>query len=275
MNDGQVSLEMTTQLSNSRGRGKGKGALLFRLEPRSCVPKSRVLYDQNFDHITLYYYDWSRSPSCVSCAQFPSHPIQFIMTNTATESVIVRPIKAGDAAAVAQIWRDGLAQTAEGLEEPMRSKMLQGMEEYGANAMREDGDVGPNGCKLMEFWGKEGCVMLVVCLPENPNEVVGAVGVKQGLTYDNVEPDSKEASIWRMSVSSKVRRRGLGRALMKAADEYAQAKFGCTKMGLLTANDIAAKFYTEKVGFQVVPQTDEPKDLSDPRSKIRQYIKEL
>lgn len=203
------------------------------------------------------------------------NPIQLIMTNTTTESVIVRPLKAGDAATVAQIWREGLAQTAEGLEEPMRSKMLKGMEEYGAKALSENGDVGPNGCKLTEFWGKEGCVMLVVCLSGNPNEAVGAVGVKQGLTYDTVEPDSKEASIWRMSVSSNVQRRGLGRALMKAADEYAQAKFGCTKMGLWTANDIAAKFYTEKAGFQVVPRIEEPKDLYDPRSKIRQYIKEL
>jgi ribosomal protein S18 acetylase RimI-like enzyme len=146
------------------------------------------------------------------------------------------------------------------------------MKEYGEEATSASGDVGPNGSNLMEFWGdKEDRVMLVATLAEDPDVVVGAVAVKKGPSYSDVEPESTEASIWRMSVSSNVRRRGLGKKLMQAAEEWARDKYHCTSMGLWTANAVAGKFYCDKAGFEVVPT----EDMYSPHLKPLRYSKSL
>jgi GNAT superfamily N-acetyltransferase len=95
--------------------------------------------------------------------------------------------------------------------------------------------------------------MLIPCLPENPDQVVGAVDVKKGQSYDQDEPESTEASIWRKRVDQIVQRRGLGHTLMQATDDYARTTLNCKIMGLWTGNPIAADFYVKKAGCVLVP----------------------
>lgn len=166
-------------------------------------------------------------------------------------NVIVRPMKAGDEATIAHIWHKGLRQTADANWIVMWPILRYKMEEYGNKAFSETGDMGPEGCKLLELWSRNDRAMLVACSTDDPNQVVGVVGVKKGASDDHDEPDSTVASIWKMSVDSSVRRCGLGHALMLAAEEFARDTLHCTTLTLITANPIAGKFYT-KAGFSVV-----------------------
>lgn len=167
---------------------------------------------------------------------------------------------AQDAAAVAQIWRDGLQQTAAASPWWIRTKMADGMQKYGESALKEDGDVGPDGNNLMPKWNDPPADatrrMFVAVLDDNngrnnENErVVGAVGVRKG--YEEKEehdPDCKLASIWRMSVDSSARRQGIGLALMEKAEDWAREN-KCTRMKLVTANPVAGRFYVEKAGYE-------------------------
>lgn len=192
------------------------------------------------------------------------------------KDVIIRPMKKEDEVDVAEIWLEGLSQTADSMFVLFRPTTQNKMKLYGEAATSEAGDIGPNGSKLMEFWGnKDDRVMLVACLSEEPDKVVGAVGVKKGASYSDKEPESTQASLWRMSASSQVRRRGLGEKLMQAADEWARDKYHCTSMGPWTSNGIAAKFYCEKGGFELSPGQVEWYDAFSPIAKPLQYAKNL
>lgn len=177
--------------------------------------------------------------------------------------VTVRPMTARDAAAVAQIWKDGLQQTADASPWWIRSKMADGMQKYGESALKEDGDVGPDGGNLIPKWNDPPAKltrrMFVAVLDDNnenkkDERVVGAVGVRKG--YEEKEehdPDCKLASIWRMSVDASVRRQGVGTALMGAAEDWAREN-KCTRMKLVTANPVAGKFYVDKAGYERQPK---------------------
>jgi ribosomal protein S18 acetylase RimI-like enzyme len=196
--------------------------------------------------------------------------------STEQKGVIIRPMKKEDEATVAELWLEGLSQTSEASSVLVRSFVASKMKGYGEYATSQEGDVGPNGCKLMDSWGvKDDRIMLVACLEEEPEKVVGSVGVKKGLAHDVQEPDSSQASIWRMSVSPPVRRRGLGKKLMQAAEEHAKNEYKCTAMGLMTANEIAGKFYSEKCGYQVVEGQTHWYDPISPFPKILRYEKDL
>jgi ribosomal protein S18 acetylase RimI-like enzyme len=175
--------------------------------------------------------------------------ISIIMSTTIKFNV--RLMKAGDEASIAEIWRQGLKQTADANWIVIRPIMRYKMEEYGNNSLSETGDMGPKGCKLLEAWSRNDRAMLVACSADDSSQIVGVVGVKKGASHDQDEPDSTIASIWKMSVHPSVRRRGLGHVLMLAAEDYARDTLQCTTLALITANPIAGKFYT-KAGFSVV-----------------------
>ena len=80
----------------------------------------------------------------------------------------------------------------------------------------------------------------------------GCVGVKVGTDIEKQESGSVAASIWRLSVDERVRRQGVGMALMCAAEDWARQQ-GCTCMSLATSNNFAAKFYVEKAGYSEEP----------------------
>jgi len=166
--------------------------------------------------------------------------------------VSVRPLTAQDAAAVAQIWKDGLQQTAEASPWWIRTKMVDGMHKYGESALKEDGDVGPNGINLMPKWNAKATRrMFVAVLDDNNERVVGAVGVRKGYEENEEhDPDCKLASIWRMSVDTSVRRQGVGLALIEKAEDWAREN-KCTRMKLVTANPVAGRFYVEKAGYEI------------------------
>ena len=151
------------------------------------------------------------------------------------------------------------------------------MEEYGEEAMRPDGDVGPCGSNLVTNWisCNTDRTMLVACLED---KCVGCVCVKVGSDIQKAEPNSTVASIWRLSVDEAVRRRGYGKALMDAAEEWAR-KQGCTQMCLETANPTAGKFYTETMGYQVHRYPVEPFSISllifSYSGVIKKYTKSL
>lgn len=167
-------------------------------------------------------------------------------------TVVIRPLQVQDCAAAAQIWRDGLEQSAASINILLRPCFAHYMAAYGDEAMSETGDVGVNGSNLPVFWNGTDRVMLCAFLSENPDTCVGVVGVKIGPSFKDEEPGATEASIWRMSVDGTVRRRGIGLKLMEAAQQWAK-EHGCTSMGLWTVNKIAASFYCDKCGFAEVP----------------------
>jgi GNAT superfamily N-acetyltransferase len=115
--------------------------------------------------------------------------------------------------------------------------------------MKDDGDLGPNGCNLLKTFlnHPNDRVMLVA---EGESGVLGAVGVQRGEKLGAAaQQDEKEVTIWRMSVCQSARRRGVGLALMEAAQDHARNQWGCTKMKLVTANPVAASFYVNKIGM--------------------------
>jgi ribosomal protein S18 acetylase RimI-like enzyme len=192
-----------------------------------------------------------------------------------TVDVIVRHMKAGDEATVADIWHQGLRQTADANWIVIWPIMQYKMKEYGNEALSEKGDMGPKGNKLLEVWSRKDRAMLVASLADNPNHIVGVVGVKKGASQDQDEPDSTVASIWKMSVDPSVRRCGLGHALMRAAEEHARDTLNCTTLVLITANPIAGNFYS-KVGFSVVHPEKRWYDSFNPEFYlVKRYSKAL
>ena len=181
--------------------------------------------------------------------------------------VDVRVMEAQDAAAVAALWKNGLQQTADAAPWWMRPFVASAITKYGEKAMQEDGDVGPAGKHLMKNWNDKSenlrrmFVAVMFDEEEHNNEaeenpIVGVVGVKKGFG-DEEDSENDQASIWRMSVDPSVRRQGVGLALMNKAEDWARSN-RCTSMKLVTGNAIAARFYTERAGYQVMPPKEDP-----------------
>jgi ribosomal protein S18 acetylase RimI-like enzyme len=95
-------------------------------------------------------------------------------------------------------------------------------------------------------------------IAELEGRVVGCVAVRCGehtlykeraRSFDSVlgEFFARQASVWRLSVDSSVRRLGVGRMLMEKAEAHA-ARAGCTSISLITANPASRRFY-ERLGY--------------------------
>jgi ribosomal protein S18 acetylase RimI-like enzyme len=106
---------------------------------------------------------------------------------------------------------------------------------------------------------------------ETAMKVVGCVGIQLGSTFAQEpqlqaptadtaapsttthpvpppSPPATTASIWRLSVAKDARNCGVAVALMDEAHKWATSK-GCQRICLMTANPIAAHFYTNKLGY--------------------------
>lgn len=140
-----------------------------------------------------------------------------------------------------------------------REKVKGFMKEYEERAFAKDGDVGPDGCNLIERWGGDesissGCKCMIVAISNRDSSgddtVLGCCGVKRGIDEATDIPDKDATdifSIWRLSVSEDARGMGLGRLLMEKAEAYA-VENGGKKMILYTGNPAASSFY-QKIGY--------------------------
>lgn len=195
------------------------------------------------------------------------------------KNVVIRPMCEKDAPQVAEIWRRGLAQTAESHSLPLRPIMRFALEQYGENAMTPQGDVGPEGINLVDAWiSKIDRTMLVASCDDDSNNntmsIIGCIGVKVGKDMEEEEPDSTVASIWRMSVAESCRRHGVGLLLMKSAEDWARQK-KCTTMMLETTNKIAARFYTKRAGYREEPFPKERSLVHHYMGIVKIYTKSL
>jgi ribosomal protein S18 acetylase RimI-like enzyme len=115
-------------------------------------------------------------------------------------------------------------------------------------ALAASGDVGPDGRNLMRTYDGKGDRRMFVASMGPARAVVGCCAVKQGMDETKPEPESRICSIWRMSVDETCRGHGIATRLMDACEDWARAK-RCTRMGLMTINPVAARFYIDRMGY--------------------------
>jgi GNAT superfamily N-acetyltransferase len=167
-------------------------------------------------------------------------------------SVRIRPFVPGDSAAVAAIWVSGLRQTVDSISGIKSLLMRRAMEWLERDATSAGGDVGPDGANLAAHWfSQDGREMLVATLVGSEDDVVvGCCGVIRGADERKPAPDGSDVcSVWRVSVAESARRRGVGTALMGAAEDWARARGAC-RMRLVTGNPVAATFYVDGMGYE-------------------------
>jgi ribosomal protein S18 acetylase RimI-like enzyme len=183
----------------------------------------------------------------------------------------VREYADRDGPAVCAIWTAGLSQTGEAagcLMRPLFDCMLGRM---AAKATAADGDIGPSGANIAAHWGAAGSTMADrrMFVAEIAGEVVGCCGVKLGLKEGGSElplPTPAErasgadihSSVWRVSVSDRARRRGVGQALMDASEAWAAQQAGANRMLLVTGNSIASRFYCDRCGYRKTSACEKP-----------------
>ena len=202
-----------------------------------------------------------------------------------TSQIEVRPVREQDQAKVSEVWYNGLEQTVESilwaprfLVRPLTDLLFHSLikENYS-----ENGCFGPEGRNITANWGKTDRCMYVACIDE---EIVGLCGVKIGKEEDSVAEGTEElkvASIWRLSVDSRHRRKGIGEQLLSQCENWARDK-KCETMTLVTGNQIAHKFYL-KVQFEVTEVIELPSSVLTryvlpvllPSLKVRRYSKPL
>ena len=192
--------------------------------------------------------------------------------NPSSPNVTIRSIEPSDAPEVAKIWREGLSQTYQSICNPLwKLVMFILIKQMEMKAMGKKGDVGPDGCNLVERWGgteypsedSSGCKLMIVAIDNNNKSVVGFCGVKRGTdeTKDTEDKDITDFSIWRLSVSKKARGMGLGKLLMTKTEEWAKENGG-KKMILFTGNPAASKFYV-KIGYDKASSFQHEKALAE------------
>ena len=169
-------------------------------------------------------------------------------------SVRIRPFVPGDSAAVAAIWVSGLRQTVDSTSGIKSILMRRAMEWLERDATSAGGDVGPDGANLAAHWcSQDGREMLVATLVGSEEDVVvGCCGVIRGTDERNpaaADGECDVCSVWRVSVAESARRRGVGAALMGAAEDWARARGAC-RMRLVTGNPVAATFYADGMGYE-------------------------
>lgn len=179
-------------------------------------------------------------------------------------TVTVREYRDADGPVVCEIWTSGLSQTAEAgscLMRPIWNCMLGRL---AATATSADGDIGINGSNIGAHWGN-GMADRRMLVAELAGKVVGCCGVKLGMHEGGPElplpaPDGQAcvlSSVWRVSVSARARRRGVGKSLMDAAEAWA-VQAGANRMLLVTGNSIASVFYCEKCGYRKLSACERP-----------------
>ena len=177
------------------------------------------------------------------------------------DEVVIRHFCAeSDAKAVHDIWMNGLEQTVQSKWFLFRPIWRLFFHIMARNAIKANGDVGPNGQNLFDHWCEDSnnrCLLVGEqnCLgkDEKKYNIVGCIVVIRGTDTRNNPMVNKEEttfSVWKMSVADEYRRQGIGRRLLDDAENWAKNN-GCKKMKMITANPIASKFY-QKQGYKPV-----------------------
>merc|ERR1719198_68357 len=114
------------------------------------------------------------------------------------------------------------------------------MQRLAQSACSEDGDMGPEGKNLAKHWHDHADRRMLVAVPDpcatenDKPAIIACCGVKRGVSEKDEAPVTETSfSIWRMSVSAQYRQKGVGRAIMQAAEEWAAAQGGA-QMHLVT-----------------------------------------
>ena len=175
--------------------------------------------------------------------------------------VVIRHFCAeSDAKAVHDIWINGLEQTVQSKWFLFRPIWRLFFHIMALNAIKANGDVGPNGQNLLSYWCADSnnrCLLVgeqnYSGTEEKKRNIVGCIAVIRGTdTRSNAVVNNKETtfSVWKMSVADEYRRHGIGRILLDTGEDWARNN-GCKKMKMVTANPIASKFY-QKQGYKPV-----------------------
>ena len=105
---------------------------------------------------------------------------------------------------------------------------------------------------LQESWNEREGAAFFVAEDGASREVVGCVGVRMNHTLwkeseKSVVQPEREASVWRLSVSSAARGRHVGAELMRSAETWAR-EHGADHVSLICGNPESVKFY-RKCGY--------------------------
>ena len=149
---------------------------------------------------------------------------------------------------VSRIWVAGLRQTVDSsgcCSRPFWSWLMKSLV---SSATSEDGEMNPDGTNLLNIWsGKSDRTMLIA---EIDGAVVGCCAVKRGEQEKVIADDNCTVfSVYRLSVDEKSRQKGIATKLMRSAEEWAKAHGGL-KITLFNANNVAGKFFCEKMGYK-------------------------
>eukprot|EP01134_Creolimax_fragrantissima_P002404 CFRG2404T1 len=158
--------------------------------------------------------------------------------------VRVRNFEQRDQHDVMRIWVKGLDQTIDESSWYLSMIFKLAFKRIKARCTAPDGDM----ANIFKTYCRPGLSQCFVAVDET-DEVIGCVIVKRGRGEEISEADrtSKETSIIRMSVDKAHRRRGVGKALLEACEEYSKVE-NVNTVVLTTANPAGIIFY-KSLGF--------------------------
>ena len=176
------------------------------------------------------------------------------------DDVSIRPFcPDSDAIEVCNIWVKGLEQTVRSKWWPLQPLWRLFFNIMAEQAVKSNGDVGPNGENLYIHWCKDSNDRTMLVAEKRQNEedekvtkLVGCIAIVRGTNPNgNITADKDETtfSVWKMSVSEDHRRAGIGSKLLEEGENWARCH-GCIKMRMITANPIASVFY-QKHGYEI------------------------
>ncbi len=177
-----------------------------------------------------------------------------------SSEIVIRPMEKGDADIMIKIWVAGLSQTfmAFAWYNPLRYRMGKGLKQLKVSATEKGGDMNRESI-IAEWTGKSsiGKQMYVAVAQSTKNKpvVVGLCGVSRGASQKGDDSDPlippNTFSLWRVSVATNARKRGIAKLLSEAAEGFARDNGG-EYMRCITANPVASRLYY-KLGYSLVP----------------------
>jgi len=159
---------------------------------------------------------------------------------------------------------------------PFRYLMWLLLKKMELTAVSPCGDVGPGGRCLAERWGGaeypsddlSTCKLMLVATAGD-GSVIGCCGFKRGTDEAKDAAEGEVFSVWRLSVSPKVRGKGLGRTLMEHGEGWARQR-GCKKVLLYTGSPLCENYRNSRSRPRATDflGRDEPFGLSSTRVEV-------